>query len=135
MKKGRKFNYIGHLENLVLPNKEISWPRAPSVFLDLTGSFLVIKTGVSFASGVYIFTHSHHFDKSNWRELPVIKDANPTILNEKCYFGTNSIILPTCKSVGKFSVVAAGAVVTKNIPAYEIWAGNPAKKIGDVKIV
>ena len=29
-------------------------------------------------------------------------------------------------------MVGAGAVVTKNIPDYEIWAGNPARKIGAI---
>ena len=33
--------------------------------------------------------------------------------------------------IGKGAVVGAGAIVTKSIPNYEIWAGIPAKKIGD----
>lgn len=132
MKKGRSFRHIGKLENLVLP-KEISWPRTPFVFLDLTGSLLIIEDGVSFASGVYILTHSHYFNKSNWRELSVIKNSKPTILKKKCYFGINSIVLSTCKLIGECSVIAAGSVVTKDVPAYEVWAGNPARKINIVE--
>lgn len=32
--------------------------------------------------------------------------------------------------IGKFAFIGAGAVVTKNIPDYSIWVGNPAKQIG-----
>ena len=33
-------------------------------------------------------------------------------------------------TIGLGAVVGAGAVVTKSVPAYEIWAGVPARKIG-----
>lgn len=40
----------------------------------------------------------------------------------------NTIISkPVC--IGDGAIVGSGSVVTKNIPAYEIWAGNPAKFI------
>lgn len=32
--------------------------------------------------------------------------------------------------IGEFSFIGAGAVVTKNVPAYSLWVGNPAKQIG-----
>lgn len=32
-------------------------------------------------------------------------------------------------TIGKGSIIAAGSVVTKNIPRCEIWGGNPAKKL------
>ncbi|MFI3246106.1 MAG: acyltransferase [Ferrimonas sp.] len=34
-------------------------------------------------------------------------------------------------TIGDHAIVGMGSVVTRSIPAYEIWAGNPAKKIGD----
>ena len=34
-------------------------------------------------------------------------------------------------TIGTGSIVAAGSIVTKNIPPCEIWGGNPAKKIKD----
>lgn len=39
--------------------------------------------------------------------------------------GARTILMPGC-SVGKNSVVAAGSVVTKQIPDNEVWGGNPA---------
>lgn len=45
--------------------------------------------------------------------------------------GANSTILPEIK-IGKDSLVGAGAVVTKNVPAYTVVTGVPARKIGNV---
>ncbi|HRP60113.1 MAG TPA: acyltransferase [Vicingus sp.] len=33
-------------------------------------------------------------------------------------------------NIGEFAFIGAGAVVTKNIPAYSLWVGNPAKQMG-----
>ena len=44
--------------------------------------------------------------------------------------GVNSVILKGIH-IGDGAVVAAGSVVTKSIPANEIWGGNPARKISD----
>jgi len=33
-------------------------------------------------------------------------------------------------NIGEFSFIGAGAVVTKNVPAYSLWVGNPARQIG-----
>jgi UDP-2-acetamido-3-amino-2,3-dideoxy-glucuronate N-acetyltransferase len=32
--------------------------------------------------------------------------------------------------IGEYAFIGAGAVVTKNIPAYSLWVGNPAKQLG-----
>ena len=51
-------------------------------------------------------------------------------LEDDVFIGVNVII---CNSVtiGKGSIVGAGSVVTKDIPPYQVWAGNPAKFIKD----
>jgi UDP-2-acetamido-3-amino-2,3-dideoxy-glucuronate N-acetyltransferase len=45
--------------------------------------------------------------------------------------GAGSIILPDV-TVGEFAMIGAGAVVTKNVPAYALMVGNPAKQVGYV---
>ncbi|MBE6056056.1 hypothetical protein FDB88_16830 [Clostridium sporogenes] len=52
----------------------------------------------------------------------------PVILQEGCWLGENSTILCGV-TIGKCSIVAAGAVVTKDVPDYTIVGGVPAKII------
>jgi acetyltransferase-like isoleucine patch superfamily enzyme len=52
-------------------------------------------------------------------------------LCDNCFIGAHSILMPNTK-VGENSIIAAGSVVTKNIPNNEVWGGCPAKKIMDV---
>lgn len=49
-------------------------------------------------------------------------------IGENVFIGTNTIIAKPI-SIGGNSIIGAGSVVTKDIPANEIWAGNPAKFI------
>lgn len=50
-------------------------------------------------------------------------------IGEYAWICSRSIILPGV-SVGKYAVVASGAIVTKNVPDYAVVAGVPAKVIG-----
>lgn len=50
-------------------------------------------------------------------------------IGQDVWLGCNVIVLKGV-NIGNGAIVAAGAVVTKSIPAYEIWGGVPAKKIG-----
>ncbi|MDF0541261.1 CatB-related O-acetyltransferase [Sphingobium sp. H39-3-25] len=50
-------------------------------------------------------------------------------VEDDVWLGHASILLPSTGSVGRGAIVAAGAVVTKPVPAYAIVAGNPARVI------
>jgi acetyltransferase-like isoleucine patch superfamily enzyme len=52
------------------------------------------------------------------------------IIGDRVWIGYRAIILPGV-SIGEGAVVGAGSVVTKNVEAYTIVAGNPARKIGE----
>jgi len=54
----------------------------------------------------------------------------PCNIGDDVWIGHNAIILPRAAKVGRGAVVAAGAVVTGDVPPYAIVAGNPAKIIG-----
>jgi acetyltransferase-like isoleucine patch superfamily enzyme len=51
------------------------------------------------------------------------------VIGHDVWIGANVIILPGCCKVGNGAVIGAGSVVTKDIPAYAIAVGNPAKVI------
>ena len=54
-----------------------------------------------------------------------------TIIDEGASIGANATILAGNK-IGKYSVIGAASVVTKNVPPYTLWYGNPAKHAGYV---
>ena len=53
-----------------------------------------------------------------------------TIIGNDVWIGSHSLIRAGVK-IGTGAIVGMGSVVVKNIPPYEIWAGNPARKIGE----
>ena len=56
----------------------------------------------------------------------------PVVIHRGAFIGAHAIILKGVE-IGENSVVGAGSVVTKSIPANEIWAGNPARKIRNLE--
>lgn len=86
---------------------------------------LTIGNHTSLASNVQIYNDEHNINSESYEN-----SFGPVTINDYVFIGPNSIILPGV-TIGKGSVVAAGAVVTKSIPDYEIWGGVPAKKISD----
>jgi galactoside O-acetyltransferase len=62
--------------------------------------------------------------RKSWDHVKVA----PVKLDDKVWIGFNAIILKGI-TIGEGAIVAAGAVVTKNVPPYTIVAGNPAKVI------
>ncbi len=58
--------------------------------------------------------------------VPVV--LRPVILEDHCFIGVNSVIMPGV-TVGKASVVTSGSVVVNNVPPYTMVQGNPAKVI------
>jgi len=55
----------------------------------------------------------------------------PILIEDDVFVGARAIVLKGVR-IGKGAVVAAGAVVVKDVPAYTIVGGNPARPIGHV---
>lgn len=64
--------------------------------------------------------------KTDWDE-----EKTDVILGDNVWVGANCSLLPGCR-IGDNSVIGAGSVVTREVPANEIWAGVPARKIRDL---
>jgi len=54
-----------------------------------------------------------------------------TIVKQGASIGANATILPGV-TIGEKSMIGAGSVVTKDIPDYTVWVGNPARQVGRV---
>jgi len=94
---------------------------------------VTIEENVAIGSGCMITDtdfHSLHFDERNMENDPGVKSM-PVKISRGAFVGARSIILKGV-TIGEESVIAAGAVVTKNVPSKEIWGGNPAKFIRNI---
>lgn len=54
-------------------------------------------------------------------------------LKKGCSIGANATVLPGV-TIGEHALVGAGAVITKDVPPYTVWAGNPARQTGYITI-
>lgn len=93
---------------------------------------LTIGNGVDVSSGVHIYTHSSAKRCVSGRNYGVV-DRCPVSIGDHVFIGANSTILMGV-SIGQRSVIAAGSVVTKDVPENSIVAGTPAQIIGRVDI-
>lgn len=90
---------------------------------------VIIERDVLMASHIMITTENHGMDpeaEACYGKQPLT--TAPVRIGEGSWIGEKVIILPGVE-IGKKSIVAGGAVVTKSIPPYSIAAGNPAKVI------
>jgi len=95
------------------------------------GTKIEIGTHVLIANRVSLVGYDFHpLDpiKRAENNPPDFKGCGDIIIEDYAWIGMNSIILKNV-TIGKASIVAAGSVVTNDVPAYSIVAGNPAKVV------
>lgn len=74
-----------------------------------------------------VFHKGRNILKKNFVEFDTVSDKD-IVINSDIWIGAGVTVLSGV-TIGVGAVVGAGSVVTHDIPPYEIWAGNPAKKI------
>lgn len=94
-----------------------------SAFLDGRDN-LIIGNHVDIASEVMIYNSEHDINDIHFKAV-----NHPVVIEDYAFVGPRVIILPGVH-IGKGAIIGAGAVVTKNIPNYAIYAGVPAVQIG-----
>lgn len=100
---------------------------AQNCFIQVRG-FVSIGSNVMFGPNVSIFSENHGFENT---DVPMIKQPTTrkgVVIEDDVWLGTQSVILDGV-TIGKGSIVAAGAVVNMSVPPYSIVAGVPAKII------
>ncbi|NRO50988.1 DapH/DapD/GlmU-related protein [Lactobacillus helveticus] len=96
--------------------------NANVMMVDLGG--ITIEDDVLIGSGAYLISVNHQLDPHHRKEL----ELKPVLIKKNAWIGAKATILPGV-TVGENAVVAAGAVVTKDVPANTVVAGMPAKVI------
>ena len=94
-------------------------------FLDMGG--ITIENNVLIGPKVNFITENHPLDPVNRRALV----SKPIVIKRNAWIGAAVTILPGV-TIGENSVVAAGAVVTADVPANSIVGGVPAKFIKNI---
>ncbi|MFI0491622.1 acyltransferase [Flavobacterium sp.] len=89
---------------------------------------VTIGNDVRLAQNITLSGLNHNYEDVN---LPIhvqgVSTA-PIIVENDCWIGAN-VVAVAGVTIGKHSIVAAGSIVTKNIPPYSVAVGNPARVI------
>lgn len=89
---------------------------------------VTIGNHVNLAQSITVTALNHNFDDANKRIDEQGVSTSQTVIDDDVWIGANAVILSGV-TIGTHSVVAAGAVVTKDVPPYSLVAGVPAKII------
>lgn len=94
-------------------------------------AFVFIPNGITIEDDVFIgpgvvFTNDKYPPSygKNWSEALIKKGAS---------IGANATILPGI-TIGENALIGAGSVITKDVPANEVWVGNPASCLRKKKL-
>ncbi|MDP6904177.1 MAG: CatB-related O-acetyltransferase [Verrucomicrobiota bacterium] len=121
-----------------------SYIGSGTIFGDVRiGRFCSIAGDFSIISGDhpldYLSTHPFAYnneifgDDPEYRNIdfkinrPIPKPSPPLEIGNDVWIGSRAIILKKVRSIGNGAVIGAGAIVTKDIPAYAVVGGNPAR--------
>lgn len=93
---------------------------------------IIIGDRVAMAPHVILIADSDP-NRSRLNAIPSFHVRGQVVIGDDTWIGAGTILLPNVH-IGKCAVVGAGAVVTHDVEDYSIVAGNPARKIGDVRL-
>jgi len=129
-----------HLEDNIQFKFDGIWQPGPSISIGdkvFVGSYCEfnIRKGIMIGDHSNIASSCHFIDHDHGTSIANLIDFQNGIEEEimigsDVWLGCSVIVLKGVK-IGNGAIIGAGAVVTKSVPENEIWAGIPAKKIGD----
>jgi len=114
---------------LVLPN---NYAISHTVKIDLSAD-IILGEGADLCHRSAIHTHEHSL---TGREPILTTQAEngiklyPKTIGPDVCICMDAVILPQADNIPQGAIIGASAVLTKNPGPYEIWAGNPARKVG-----
>lgn len=94
---------------------------------------ITLEDGVSVASGTRLLCHQRDFSEYyvgyDYNKLGYI--VRPIVLKRGCLVGMESFVMPGV-TIGEGAIIGAGSLVSKDIPAWTIAVGRPAKVIKEI---
>lgn len=92
---------------------------------------VTIGSHVNLAQGITVTALNHNFEDAGLRIDEQGVSTKAVTIGDDVWIGTNAVILPGV-TIGRHVVVAAGAVVTKDVPDHSLVAGVPAKVVKSI---
>jgi acetyltransferase-like isoleucine patch superfamily enzyme len=89
---------------------------------------VTIGSEVIFAQNIVVSGLNHNYENIHLSIQKQNVSTAPIVINDECWIGAN-VVVTAGVEIGKHCVVAAGSVVTKDIPPYSVVVGNPARII------
>lgn len=96
-------------------------------FMD--GADITVGDNVFIGPYCGFYTATHPLDYNNRNKG--LEKALPIVIGDNCWFGANVSVMPGV-TIGSGCVIAAGSVVTKDVPCHSMVAGVPAKVIKEI---
>lgn len=93
---------------------------------------VTLEDDVTIAQRVLVLTHMNVGYKDHPLQKYFPKSSKPVVFKKGCFVGAASSILSGV-TIGESSFIAAGSVVTSNVPKESVYAGVPAKLIRKIK--
>lgn len=93
---------------------------------------VTIGSHVNLAQGITVTALNHNFEDTGKRIDQQGVSTIPVVIGDDVWIGANAVVLPGV-TIGKHCVVAAGAVVTKDVPDFTVVGGVPAKILKTLK--
>jgi len=139
---GPRINVGDALYSIAMPDNPVRisvWPQSEHEASLTIGDNVLLSPGVRLTAGIDItvednvmFAANAYVTDADWhgiyaRELP-IGAARPVRIKENAWICDSAIILKGV-TIGAHAIVAAGAVVSRDVPDYAIVAGNPAQVV------
>ena len=92
-----------------------------------------IGNDVRLAQNVVLSGLNHNYADPNTPIHLQGVSTKPIVIEDESWIGANAVIVPGV-TIGKHSIVAAGSVVTRDVPPYAVVGGNPAKLIKEYNV-
>ncbi len=89
---------------------------------------VTIGSHVNLAQGITVTALNHNFDDATKYIDEQGVSTTPVIIGDDVWIGANAVILPGV-TIGSHAVIAAGAVVTKDVPSNTLVGGVPAREL------
>ena len=128
-------NILGYFPDDLVLLSPFTADYGKNIFVNINNYFMdgaTIKIGdnVFIGPSCGFYTANHPLDYTNRNQG--LEKALPIKVGDNCWFGANVSVMPGV-TIGAGCVIAAGAVVTKDMPANSLIAGVPAKVIKTIE--